>query len=401
MTPTHVRLLVAAGLFWLLALLSVAGGLALMRDIPESGLSSLTDRYSYSFIGWEIRNLPNKLVYKAGHLLSSGYSPQERNRVLERYFNLTDEILYLQRFGSFEDRAELERKQRERASLENKVENILEGEITRLLEQEGLTVSPPLFDRFNFIFPPVDFELDNPPKILAISLRDTTKLIKSYQLQNEIDISTVERLEAEAEKTGVSALVLNIGGVATYPSVVPELGSLRATVNAAIHEWVHQYLALFPLGSSYFASSESRTINETVANIAGDELTRLLLRRYPLAQMPANESSVNTGLNLSREIRELRLEVEELLARGQVEQAEQLMEAKRQFFLSNGIYFRKINQAYFAFRGFYADDPDSIDPIGPKLKELRERSASLSEFMRAVSRITNSSELDQALLASR
>ena len=43
------------------------------------------------------------------------------------------------------------------------------------------------------------------------------------------------------------------------------------------------------------------------------------------------------------------------------------MEEKRQFLAANGYYIRKLNQAYFAFHGSYADTAGSIDPIGPKL----------------------------------
>jgi len=69
------------------------------------------------------------------------------------------------------------------------------------------------------------------------------------------------------------------------------------------------------------------------------------------------------------------------------------MEQKRQYLASKGYYIRKLNQAYFAFHGTYADSPTSISPIGPELKELRSRSASLKDFLNTVSGMTNRQEL--------
>jgi hypothetical protein len=96
-------------------------------------------------------------------------------------------------------------------------------------------------------------------------------------------------------------------------------------------------------------------------------------------------------------MRALRLEVDALLAEGRVEDAERLMEERRQEFVGNGYYIRRINQAYFAFHGSYADTPASSDPIGPKMAALRLRSRSLKEFLEEAREITSEAELDVAL----
>ncbi|GAI83609.1 unnamed protein product, partial [marine sediment metagenome] len=62
-----------------------------------------------------------------------------------------------------------------------------------------------------------------------------------------------------------------------------------------------------------------------------------------------------------------------------------------------GYYIRKLNQAYFAFHGAYADQPTSIDPIGVELRELRNKSASLKDFLETVSDMTSRQELSDAL----
>jgi len=56
------------------------------------------------------------------------------------------------------------------------------------------------------------------------------------------------------------------------------------------------------------------------------------------------------------------------------------MEQKQQYLASMGHYIRKLNQAYFAYYGTYADRSTSISPIGLDLKELRSQSASLEGF---------------------
>jgi hypothetical protein len=57
------------------------------------------------------------------------------------------------------------------------------------------------------------------------------------------------------------------------------------------------------------------------------------------------------------------------------------MEQKRQYLDTRGYHIRKLNQAYFAFHGTYADRPTSISPIGRELKKLRNQSASLKDFL--------------------
>ena len=75
-----------------------------------------------------------------------------------------------------------------------------------------------------------------------------------------------------------------------------------------------------------------------------------------------------------------------LLALGRVDEAEQYMEQRRRLFVDNGYAIRVINQAYFAFHGTYAESPASVSPIAGQLHELRERTATLGEFIRTVAR---------------
>ena len=73
------------------------------------------------------------------------------------------------------------------------------------------------------------------------------------------------------------------------------------------------------------------------------------------------------------------------------------MEQKRQFLTSKGYYIRKLNQAYFAFYGTYADSPTSISPIGAEVEKLREESASLKDFLNRAATITSRQQLQDML----
>ncbi len=75
------------------------------------------------------------------------------------------------------------------------------------------------------------------------------------------------------------------------------------------------------------------------------------------------------------------------------------MEERREVFWENGYRgLRKLNQAYFAFHGAYADEPGgaagaSEDPVGAAVRELRLKSDSLADFLNRVSWITSFEQL--------
>ena len=99
-------------------------------------------------------------------------------------------------------------------------------------------------------------------------------------------------------------------------------------------------------------------------------------------------------------MRATRVRVDELLAAGDVAGAEAYMEERRLIFVSEGYAIRKLNQAYFAFHGTYATTGAAgVNVIGEQMTELRRRSSSLEEFLRATAQITSAEDLT-ALLES-
>jgi len=76
------------------------------------------------------------------------------------------------------------------------------------------------------------------------------------------------------------------------------------------------------------------------------------------------------------------------------------MEARRRFFWDNGYLIRKINQAYFAFYGAYADQPGGAageDPVGAAVRELRAQSPSLAAFLKRIAWMTSFEQLREVV----
>ena len=291
----------------------------------------------------------------------------------------------------------------ERAVLENAVELILEERLANVVRDAGLS------RHFggDIVWPPISIEFEPPPAVLVTSPRDEIRRAGESLLDGTLPIERIQRIEERAERDGAtSALVVNIGGIATYPAIIPQSPNYRFVLQDIAHEWLHHYLFFAPLGRRYYESAELRTLNETVANLAGNELGDIMFERYPLPERTVAASATvpaaagAPAIDFTREMRELRRRVEALLRDSQIVEAERLMEEKRGFLADNGYYIRKLNQAYFAFHGSYADSAGSIDPIGPKLDRLRQQSASVEEFVETARELTSDEQLDAALGAT-
>jgi hypothetical protein len=366
----------------------------------------------FNVLRWELEHVPNKWLYLTDRFFTGRLSSQEEDERLGRYLLLTAQIQQTERALADETapagdprRDDVARLRSERDALENDVEAVIEGRLTAVLEDEGLESSFPLFPDFPWVFPPVDFEIDQPPRTLVASPRDRIELIEQRPLQQGLSLEQAVSIERAEEARGDrSALVLGLAGAATYPSIVAPHSDYLELAETVAHEWVHQYLAFHPLGQRYFASLELKTLNETVANIEGKELGAILVERYPLPDDIAAELAMlnpEPSVDPSPILRQLRLDVETLLSQGLVGDAEALMEERRLELEQQGVSFRRINQAFFAFRDVYADDPSSIDPIGLKLLTLREREGSAQAFLREAARLTSGAELDGLLSDGR
>jgi hypothetical protein len=128
------------------------------------------------------------------------------------------------------------------------------------------------------------------------------------------------------------------------------------------------------------------------------EIGALIYEEYYSADQNAPQpSQEDSGFDFNREMRDIRRQVDRYLAQGEIGLAEAFMEQKRQYLADNGYYIRKLNQAYFAFHGAYADSPTSISPIGAELEKLREQSVSIKDFLARAATITSRQHLQDML----
>jgi hypothetical protein len=364
------------------------------------GAFQLGGENNFNVPQWEMRHLAGKWLYLSERLWAGKLPPDEENARVERMLAITAEIG--QRRAQGEDPQELESLSRERDSIENDVEAIIEGRLTSILENNGMESSAPLLGWPSLVWPPVDFEFSEPLPVLSVSSRERIERIEGRPLRLGLNTDEAVEIESRVQESGeVSAIVDAVDGVATYPSLVAYDDDYRSLVQTVAHEWVHHYLFFEPLGRHYLDSPALRTINETVADIVSRDIATQVVDRYPIElSVPAGPPE-QEGLNgyANAVLRGLRLDVEFLLAAGLVDEAERLMEERRLQLVGAGIRYRRINQAFFAARSFYADSPASIDPIGPKLQALREGSSSLQDFLETTAELTSVSDLDRALAA--
>ena len=282
-------------------------------------------------------------------------------------------------------------------------EAILERQVSRVVGQLHLAPGgQPI--------PPVLYHVTPLPMALIVSPRTIIRQDADISLQPDLSMETIARLERSVEQgLNVSALVVPVGGIGIYPTMVMRSDDLPWLVEVVAHEWIHNYLTLRPLGVLYMASPQMRTINETTANLAGKEIGRAVLAQYypdflpPESEnesQPAPPSSTPQPkrFDFRAEMHQTRITVDALLAEGKVEEAEAYMEARRRFFWENGYHIRRLNQAYFAFYGAYADTPvgpQGKDPVGEAVRKLRTLSPDLATFLRRIAWVTSFEHLQR------
>ncbi len=290
-------------------------------------------------------------------------------------------------------------------------ESVLQEMVSAIVHQMGFTPSgQPI--------PPVMYHSTPLPWALIVSPRDAIQQDANISLETSLTVEDhIQLEEAISETLDVSALVVPIGGVGTYPTMVAQTTSLNWLAEVISHEWIHNYLTLRPLGVRYEVSPELRTINETTANLAGKEIGALLIETYfpefapqPVEPAPVEETEETTqeeepvpadeppAFDFRAEMHETRVTVDALLSEGKIEEAEAYMEARRVFLWEHGYQIRKLNQAYFAFHGAYADVAGGSageDPVGAAVRQLRAESDTLIDFIDRISRVRSYGDLQE------
>jgi len=304
-------------------------------------------------------------------------------------------------------RAEIETLTTRQQKVQPIAESVIQGQVAQILSEQGLTL-------LGQPTPSVWYHVSPLPMNLVISRRDKIEQINAISLQPGVTLEDQIQIEDDVARTmDASTLIVPVGGIGAYPTMVMRTEYFAWQVGTVVHEWTHNFLSLRPLGFNYATTPELRTMNETTASIVENEIGPLLLKRYyptfaasrlDLGLVAWNPSVSQPDdpppFDYRAEMHTTRVRADELLAEGKIEEAEAYMEARRQFFWDNGYAIRKLNQAYFAFYGAYADVPGGAageDPVGPAVRKLREQSASLADFLNTIAWMNSYQDLLDAI----
>jgi hypothetical protein len=371
----------------------------------------------FDFFGWTLDAVAVKLGQFS--LGSTGYLEEADQRALVlEYMHLLGEAQFLEaELASVYGNPSLDDPNAEGVRIANQVRELrakladLQPIVEAVLaEQAAVVISELGLNTGGAVFPPVAFHFSRVPGALIISPREVIRQDGNIQLRTDLTLEEKIDLEARVEAAlDVSALVVPIGGIGTYPTMIQETTALTWLIETIVHEWVHNYLTLRPLGWNYSTNSEIRTMNETTASILGREIGRMVQAKY-YPEMPPPPPVVLTstrsnepppqGFDFRAEMHETRVTVDAFLVEGMVEIAEAYMEERRVMFWNEGYHIRRLNQAYFAFYGAYADvpgGPAGEDPVGEAVRELWARIQDPAEFLREMARLSEFSDLLQLL----
>lgn len=388
-------------------------------DDPAESVRAFTRNIEFDYVSWIFDALGQKIT---GSTLSlPQYLPEKtQHDIVLEYLNLVDETKAISdrilqayadpgiadpKSATDVDRQLLEQKKNRMKLIQPVAENILEEQISSVLAEMGLTfIGQPM--------PPVLYHITPLPYALIVSPRNIIRQDADISLETDLSIEQIVDLEDRVSKgMNVSALVEEVGGIGVYPTMIEQTSALDWLSETISHEWIHNFLTLRPLGLNYETTPELRTMNETTASIAGTEIgLEVLLKYYPEKVPPPPAAETNqgqtqeqapqpSGFDFRAEMHTTRVETDLLLAEGKIDEAEQYMEQRRAVFLKNGYLIRKLNQAYFAFHGAYANEPGGAageDPVGPQVRALRSKSASLADFINRISWMTSFDQLKQA-----
>jgi hypothetical protein len=414
--PKRIIQIIFFGLIFLFAL----GPATVPLNDSEERIRAYTRAVEFDYVTWTIDALKIKLGRAT--LQTGDYLPlKEQQQVVRDYLDLIQAIKIAEAELSlvYAD-PEIRDTEAAAAPVRERLAPLYEqrekqGPLAESILQDMLstTVSELGFTTGGQPIPPAMYHSTPLPWALIVSPRDEIRQEANISLETRLTVEDHIRIEDQiSEDLGYSTLVVPIGGVGTYPTMVAESTNLNWLAEVISHEWAHNYLTLRPLGVRYESNPEMRTINETTASIFGNEIGAIIIQAYfpefaPRTPAPAKENDAQPApepepptFDFRAEMHETRIRVDELLAAGHVEQAEEYMEQRREFLWQHGYRIRKLNQAYFAFYGAYADTPVGSageDPVGAAVRQLRAQSNSLLAFIQAVSQVKSYAEL-QALV---
>lgn len=406
---------------WLVLLAGILTQSTLALQDPVERVRRFTRAREFDFAGWTLAALglkagqsslgasgylaePGRRELVLHYLDLIGQSDQFRSQIAEIYADPNTPDPPKATAAASEELRTLRQKM---ASLQPAAEAVLQEQVADTLASIGLGLGGEMI-------PPVSFHFSQLPLALIVSPRSVIRQDANIDLNPDMTLEQQVGLERSVENMpDTSALVVPIGGIGIYPTMIQETTALDWVAETVVHEWTHNYLTLRPLGLNYETSPELRTMNETTASLIGNAVGRMVLLRYYPDKAPPPEVEGGAAppapgqapaFSFQAEMRDTRKTVDALLAAGRVADAEAYMDTRRRFFYDHGYVIRRLNQAYFAFYGAYADQAGGAageDPVGNAVREMWKRSSSPVEFLRSMAGMSSFSDLQRALAARR
>ena len=232
-TLRRLRTWLFKALWILLSIVLLAGSTVQLRD-QDDHIYFFTRQREFDFAGWTVDALLVKLEQLS--LGAAGYLPEaERQAQVLAYLNLVHEARQLEtRLAdiyadpSLSDKEsavtqviiERDRVWNRQSELQPIVEAVLQEQSAVVLADLGLSFG-------GAPFPPVAFHFTRPPMALIVSPRDIIRQDANISLDPDLtleDQTEIERLVEE--ELDVSALVVRVGGIGIYPTMIQETNSV-------------------------------------------------------------------------------------------------------------------------------------------------------------------------------
>lgn len=403
----------------LLLLIFILVAVSASKPAPtlDARLIDVAGAQNFDLVVWEVRTLSNRFTQAIFQPVEPGTSAEVRayGRLVaeDTRARQTRDELWAKREvtgsapGLAAAQTRLDALDRQVAELRPVVEATVSAQVDGQLRRQGVREGwvtwrenpGGSFARPEFA-PNVFFQLTALPNLLVVAPRDQIRIIDSVLLNPGLAPDQIDQIENGADALDVSSVVTGIGGLAAYPSMLPDQSGTQDLLITVSHEWTHHYLAFRPLGMHYYASYDMTEINETVADMVGHEVGNAVYERdYPAPPEPSPTTGAPVPAAPARPdfwtlMRHIRVTVEGYLARHDVAGADAYMAAQRQELAKDGYYVPRLNTAYLAFFGSYSG---MANPYEARLRLLRQRSGSLRNFLETVSTISQPSDLDRLL----
>ncbi len=247
----------------LLAAGTLLGGAAVPPGGLLSGVRGLTRQIEFDYADWTLDAAIAKLE-GWGLSLNRFLPPEDQSQIVLEMLSqvshvnaLEAEVLLIYADPNITDpdadsqskRASLSDEQSRLDALAPLAENILQAQLLDIIQDAGL-------DTLGEVLPPSLFKTSDVPYSLVVSPRDEIIQALDVSLLPDTTTETMEYLESSIfNDLNHSALVVPIGGIGTYPTMIRQTTNIVWLTEVISHEWVHNFLTLHPLGINYWTNN--------------------------------------------------------------------------------------------------------------------------------------------------